>query len=713
MLKRLLAVGLLAAGLAHADEGMWLPSQMAGLAAPLREAGFAGDAAALGDLARAPLNAVLKVGGATGAFVSGDGLILTNHHVAYGVIQYNSRPGHNLLDEGFTAAARADELPANPDFRVRVTTAVEPVTERVLAAARGRREAAYHAAVEQASKAIVAECEAATGEHCQVANVNDGSEFQLIRQLELRDVRLVYAPPESVASFGGEVDNFMWPRHSGDFALLRAYVDKDGKPAAHADDNVPYRPASHLQVATAALAEGDFAMLAGYPGRTFRNRTAREFSDQVAWALPARMAAFDRLIRVIEHAGRDDSGARVRYASQLASLKNSRKRAQGELEGLARSEAVRRRGEDETAMLAWLDAQPGARATRADIAAIGRVLERQARTRERDQILALLHSQTQLLRSALVLERLSRERARPDTEREAGYQQRDEVLIEGQLRQVQRRHAVDVEKALVASLLAEYLAVPAAQRLPEFDAVFGTDPAAVERTLDALYAGTRLTDEATRLGWLKADAAAIRASDDPLLQAAVALAPGLQRVDEAAKAAEGELLRLRPAYMRTLAAFRDTQGRTLYPDANGTLRVSFGRIQSLEPRDAVRYTPFTTAAGIVEKHTGAEPFAAPAGLLAAIAAGAGAQPVNLLTNLDTTGGNSGSPVLDARGRLIGINFDSNWESVSASWWYDPRMKRAIHVDLRYMDWLMRTVQPAPHLLGELGLEAGRGAAPGE
>ncbi|MGP1667160.1 MAG: S46 family peptidase, partial [Rhodanobacter sp.] len=227
-------------------------------------------------------------------------------------------------------------------------------------------------------------------------------------------------------------------------------------------------------------------------------------------------------------------------------------------------------------------------------------------------------------------------------------------------------------------------------------------------------AATRMGDEAQRLHWFKADVDVLAASDDALLQLAAQLQPALQRFDEQRKTREGELLRLRPAYMQALIGYRQQQGRAVYPDANSTLRVSYGRVTPLQARDAVQYTPLSSTVGIVEKNTNEEPFDAPKPLLDAIAKGdyagyldpkSGLMPVNFLTNLDTTGGNSGSPVLNAKGELVGLNFDSNWESVSASWMFDPRYKRAIHVDMRYMRWLMDKVYPAPELLRELGVPA--------
>ncbi|KAB7778427.1 serine protease [Xanthomonas sp. LMG 12459] len=692
---------------AHADEGMWMPSQMPELAKPLHEAGFQGDPQTLAEVTQPPLSAVVKVGGGTGAFVSGDGLLLTNHHVAYGVIQYNTSAKENLIENGFIARDRADERAANPDFRVLVTVGFDKVTEQVLGSAKGKTGRAYYDAVDAASKRIVADCEREAGVRCSVANMYYGTDFYRIRQLELRDVRLVYAPPRAIGNYGDEIDNFMWPRHSGDFTLLRAYVGKDGKPADYSTDNVPYQPPAHLQIATDGPKAGDFAMLAGYPGVTYRHRTAAEFAEQVEATLPQRVAVLDQLIGVIEAAGKADAEARTRYASQLQSLKNNRKRAAGELEGLQRSDAVRLRAEDERGMLA---ATHGSDAR--DIAALQKTLGQASALRERDLLLGLIATQTQALRSALTLERLRLEAGKPDDRRESGYQQRDLALIEGMLKQVQRRYAPTVEKALLTTLLTRYQQLPEAQRLQEFDAAFGRTPAQLQAVLDKAYAGTALGTEAERLSRFAAAREGKAPAADPLLALAATLVPAQLRLDDERKAREGEQLRLRPAYMRALFAWRKQQGRAVYPDANSTLRISYGRVEPLAPRDAVSFAPLTTVAGIVEKNTGKEPFDAPKPLLAAIAKGdfgstadsqSKTQPVNFLTNLDTTGGNSGSPVLNARGELIGLNFDSNWEAVSASWWYDPRYKRAIHVDMRYLRWLMAKVYPAPQLLKELNV----------
>ena len=707
-----IAGGMAAGGEARADEGMWLPMQLPEISAQMKAAGFRGDPARLANVTRPPLAAVVKVGGATGSFVSGDGLILTNHHVAFGVIQYNSSKERDLIGQGFVAADRAGELPANPDFRVLVTTGFDRITDRILKDSRNLTGRAYYDAVEAASKREVKACEADPGYRCSVVNMYYGTDFYLVKQLELKDIRLVYAPPRDIGNYGDEIDNFMWPRHTGDFTFLRAYVGKDGKPAAYSPDNVPYAPPAHLEVSTAAVKDGDYAMLAGYPGITYRHRTAREFKDQIEWQLPSRIALYEGFLKDVAAAAPEGSDAAVKYASQVQSFKNTLKRAQGELEGLKRSDAIRVRERDEAAMLAWFRKQPDVKPANADIQLLQQWLAKSGATRERDQLFTLMRTQTQLLRSAISLQRLAIERGKADDQRESGYQQRDEAIIEGTLKQVQRRYAPEVEKAILGDLLTRYYALPKTQRIAEIDAVFGANAASAAQALDALYAGTRLGEEAERLRWLSATPSAIHASDDPLVKAAATLMPAILRAEGETKARDGELLRLRPSYMQALIEYRRSQGRAVYPDANSTLRVSYGRLENLRSHDGVEHAPVTTVDGIMKKHTGRDPFNAPQALREAIARGdfgntadpvLKTQTVDFLTNLDTTGGNSGSPVMDADGKLIGINFDSNWESVSASWMFDPRYKRAVHVDARYMRWLMDKVYPAHWLLDEMKL----------
>lgn len=722
------AVVLVAAGSsARAAEGMWQPRQLPSIAERLKAAGYGGDPSAIADLGRHPMDAVVSIGGCSAAFVSPEGLVATNHHCAYGTIQINSTGERNLLRDGFLAADRADELPGDPNLRVFVTDRIEDVTAAVRAAieAAGDDGAAAWAAYEAKSKAVVADCEAAGPYRCELASFHGGLEFSLVRQMEIRDVRLVYAPAGAIGKFGGDVDNWTWPRHTGDFAFLRAYVGPDGKPAAPSQDNAPYRPKSWLRVASEGPAAGDYLMVVGYPGRTSRWRLSEELEDAIGWTMPTVIAANRDTLRIIEDASRDRPDAAVKYASVVAGLNNTLKNFEGTLAGLSTISGGtlrRQKVRAETLVDLNLEVKGGSAG-----AALREQLAANRARRERDFAIGAIvpvasagggrSGGTGLLSAATDLYRLSLERAKPDARREPGFQARDEVRIKGRLEAFDRRYDAAVDRALLRHRIERYAALPAAQRLPEFDAWLGIagekpDLSGVDAKLDALYAGTKLGDPETRLGGFGATPEALRASGDAALELIAALQPAIDRLEAQSRQAAGRDLVLRPAWMRAMIAFQQGQGRAVYPDANGTLRVTYGTVQGYAPRDAVSYAPFTTLAGIVQKTTGVEPFDTPPAQLAAIREGRGAAlrdpalgdvPVNFLSDLDVTGGNSGSPTLNARGELVGLLFDMTWESVASNWVFNPALTRAIHVDARYMVWVMREVDRADHLLREMGV----------
>lgn len=719
---------------ARAAEGMWQPRQLPSIAERLTAAGYDGDPRAIADLDRHPMDAVVSIGGCSASFVSPEGLVVTNHHCAYGTIQINSTAERNLLRDGFLAADRAAELPGDPNLRVFVTDRIDDVSADVRGAidAAGDDGAAAWAAFDAKSKALVAACEAAGPYRCELATFHGGLEFNLVRQLEIRDVRLVHAPAGAIGKFGGDVDNWMWPRHTGDYAFLRAYVGPDGKPAAPSKDNVPYRPKSWLRVATRGPAAGDFVMVAGYPGRTNRWRLAEELQDTIAWTMPTVIAANRETLRIIEQATRDRPDAAVKYASAVAGLNNTLKNFEGQLAGFATvggRQKLRRKALDEGAMAKHLELR-GDAATAGRLAALREQIAANRARRERDFVVGAIvpiaaagggrSTGTGLLAAASDLYRLALERGKPDAQRELGFQARDEVRIRGRLEAFDRRWDAAVDRALLRQRIAVYAALPAQRRLPEFDAwlgISGDQPGldGLDAKLDALFAGTRLGDAGTRLGWFGAAPEALRGSGDSALALVAALQPAIERLEAESKAAAGRELALRPAWMQAMIAHQQAHGRVVYPDANGTLRVTYGTVQGYAPRDAVSYAPFTTLAGIVQKSTGVEPFDAPPAQLAAIREGRGAAlrdpalgdvPVNFLSDLDVTGGNSGSPTLNARGELVGLLFDMTWESVASNWLFNPALTRAIHVDARYMVWVMREVDGAGHLLSELGVDGG-------
>ena len=714
---------------AGAAEGMWQPRQMPSIADRLASAGYAGEPAAIADLGKYPMNAVVSIGGCTASFVSAQGLVATNHHCAYGAIQYNSSGERNLLRDGFLAADRAGELPGDPNLRVFVTDRISDVSAEVIGAIEGAGgdPRAVYDAFESKSKDLVRTCESGGSHRCELYTFHGGLEFNLIRQLQIKDVRLVYAPRSAIGKFGGDVDNWMWPRHTGDFAFLRAYVGKNGKPAVYSRDNVPYRPASWLRVAPAGVAAGDYVMVAGYPGRTNRWRLAEELGDAIGWSMPHMIEDYRSLIETIETATAGRADAAVKYASALAGLNNTGKNFQGQLEGFSRIDGVGSKQAQEKALSEWLAARGDGEGQSA-LAALREALAQSRERRERNYRFGMIapfnlatsprfNREGSLIAAALDLHRLSIERGKPDARRSPGYQARDEMRIRARLQMLERRFDPAADRALLGYRLRRYAALPALQRVAELDAWLGIrgdapDLNGINARLDAFYAGTRLADAATRMSWLGASPARIESADDTALQLAVALRPAIQRIEAEGKFAAGTDLLLRPRFMRAMIDFQASQGRPVYPDANGTLRVTYGNVVGYSPRDAVQYAPFTTLAGIVEKDTGVAPFDTPKSQLAAIRAGQGRAyaardlgevPVNFLADLDITGGNSGSPSLNARGELVGLVFDGNWESVSANWIFNPALTRSIHVDIRYMLWVMDEVDRAEHLIREMGL----------
>ena len=702
-------------GSATAGEGMWVPQQLPDIAGPLQKAGLELAPEQLADLTGNPMGAVVSLGGCTASFVSPQGLVVTNHHCAYGGLQLNSTPQKNLIETGFNAAARADELSAGPNARIYALDSIQDVTAQVKAAIAAAPDAAGRsAALETIEKQLVAACEAEAGYRCRFYSFSGGNVYRLFKNLEIKDVRLVYAPPRSVGNYGGEIDNWMWPRHTGDFAFIRAYVGKDGKPAAYSEDNVPYQPKHWLKLASQPLQLGDFVMVAGYPGYTARYALAAEFDETAQWAFPTVKRHYENLVALVEAAGAKDADIEVKYASTVKGWQNVLKNYDGQLAGFQRIDASRTKHDEEAKVLAWLRAQGDAgQAALAAHDTLLRLDQADRATRERDLVFGQLR-RTGAIGAAIGLYRLAIERQKPDAQREPGYQERDLPGLEGSLRQMEKRYAPAMDRQLQEYWLREYVKLPADQRIAAVDAwLGGNDEAAVQAAL-ARLAATELGNTDTRLALLKADRAALEASTDPAVRFAVAVMPTILAIEQQDKARQGDELLARPLYLQAVADYKASQGESVYPDANSSLRITFGNVQGYTKLDGSRQPAFTTLEQVAAKATGKEPFDAPQPLLEAIAAkryggladpALGTVPVNFLSDLDITGGNSGSPVMDARGELVGLAFDMNWEAVVSNWVFDPEMTRMIALDARYMRWLLQEVMPAPQVLAELGVPA--------
>lgn len=718
MQKTLIALAILSASAAHADEGMWMPQQLPQVAKQLKAAGLKLDPATLTKLTEFPMGAIVSLGGCSASFVSPQGLVATNHHCVYGSVAHNSTPERDLLANGFLAHNLAEELPAAPGSRIFVTKAVTNVSKQVVTADVAKLSGKKRSdAIEKNIKAIQAACEQDAGHRCTVSSYYGGLEYYLIKQLEIRDVRLVHAPPAGVGKFGGDTDNWMWPRHTGDYGFYRAYVSKDGKAADYSKDNVPYIPQHYLKLAKEGSKEGDFVMVLGYPGRTNRHRLPSEVAFTFDWSYPAFVKSSAESLAIIADTTKDNKDTALKYASQVASINNYYKNRQGMLDSYAGSDMLKRKTAEHEALKSWINANPVRKAEYAgDIELVEKLIAQRDAETKRDYFLS--SSKPRLLNTARMLYRLANENTKPDAERKVGYQVRDVPRIKASVAALVRNYDEKVDQALVINSLSKYAAQPAAERNAAFDAAIGIkdgmSKAELQAALEKLYAGSKLGDAAERTSWIGKTPAEFKASNDSFIQAAVALyEPGMkEEADE--EELGGKLQQAYANYMKAKIAFMQSKGQAVYPDANSTLRVTFGKIAGRDHgADGTTWTAFTTVNGVAAKATGQGEFNAPQAQLAAIKAKDFGKyvdpilksvPVAYLATLDITGGNSGSAALNAKGEWIGLAFDGTLDSIISDWDFNKANTRDIQVDLRYILWNMKHVDHADNLLKEMNAE---------
>lgn len=721
MKKTLLSLAILTSFAAQADEGMWMPQQLPQVAKQLKAAGLKLDPATLTKLTEFPMGAIVSLGGCSASFVSPQGLVVTNHHCVYNSIAVNSTPERDLLANGFLAKTLAEELPAAPGSRVYVTEEVANVTDQIITPDVAKLSGkARIDAIEKNQKKLVSECEKDAGYRCTVASYYGGLEFYRLKQLEIRDVRLVHAPPAGVGKFGGDTDNWMWPRHTGDYGFYRAYVSKDGKAAEFSKDNVPYQPKHVLKIAgpAASAKEGDFVMVLGYPGRTNRHRLPSEVESTFTWNYPAFVQASGDTLAIIERETKNDPAAKLKYAGQVAGVNNYYKNRKGMLTSYANSDFLQRKTAEHNALKSWVNANPARKAQyAADIENAEKLIaERDANAKKG---FFLGYAQPKFLSSARSLYRLANERTKPDAERKTGFQERDlsrwNSVVAGQ----DRTYDEKVDKALVLHFLTKYNAQPANEHDAAFDAALGIKPgmseAELKGALDRIYAGSKLANKEERSAWLKKSPAEFQASNDSFIKAAVAMYDAGMKEEAQEEELAGKIQQAYGNYMRAKIAYMNSRGQAVYPDANGTLRVTFGKVMGRDvgADGTGSWTAFTTPKGIVAKHTGEGEFNAPAAQLAAIQAKDFGKyvdpklktvPVNYLATLDITGGNSGSAALNSKGELIGLAFDGTLDSIISDWDFNKAMTRSIQVDSRYMLWNMKHVDKADNLLKEMNVQ---------
>jgi hypothetical protein len=716
MKKTLLFLSLLAAP-ALAGEGKWTPQQVLELdPAWLKAQGLQVPPERLWDPKRGTglLAGAVNVGGCTGAFISESGLVITNHHCAFSIIQEHSSPQRDLITQGFLARGREEELPGK-GARVQVPRSFTDVTKEMFAAVpAGADDLARQKAMERKEKELVAECEKRPATRCRVASFDGGVQFVLIDSVELADVRLVYAPPRAVGEYGGEEDNWMWPRHTGDFAIIRAYTAPDGSAAQYSAKNVPYKAEFFFPLATEGVQPDDFVMVLGYPGITFRALLADDMAERQARFYPRVIDVYGELIRILEQEGEKDPAGKIAVASNLKGLHNRYKNSGGQLAGLKRGRIVEKQREAEAAVVAWAEKRPeyaGALKARTELLALQ---AEKAKTFEREFLLDALRGTAKGPSLASTLARLAQERAKPDLERRPEYMDRELPRLKDRLEREQKNFFAPADKRAFLALVRRAQSLGEGERIAAIDKHFGrtySEKKAAAK-IDALYARSKVLDLAERQKMAGETEAQLRARKDALLDFGFDLTAELAALDELRDRRAGANVRLMPEWRRAVLAHA---GRPVAPDANGTLRVTFAKVKGYAPRDGALYTPQTTLAGVMEKHTGQEPFNVPAKVAAAAEAKRYGPwmdarlkdvPVNFLADADTTGGNSGSPTVNGKGQLVGVNFDRVWENVANDFGYNPDVARNVNVDVRYVLWLLDQVEDADGLLRELGIRKG-------
>jgi hypothetical protein len=704
--------------------GMWLPQQVAEIHGDtLKKMGLEIDPRVFSDPLKFPLNAIISLGGCSASFISPYGLIITNYHCVRGYLQYNSTKDNNLLHTGFLAKNRKEEISAGPTARVYVTTAVIDVTDRML---KGIDEIEddleRYDEMERREKSIIKDFEEANPDsRCQVANFYGGGRYYVIVRLEIRDVRLVYAPHRGIGEFGGDIDNWMWPRHTGDFSLLRAYVGKDGKPADYSMDNVPFKPEAYLRVSKEGYKSGDLAFVIGYPGSTERLTTALETRFEIDQNLPRRVKLFQTYIDAVNETVGDDRDLEIKAARIISGLENSKKNSIGVLEGAQKKDIVGEKIQKEKELQKWIRADSGRKEKYGTIIQqLDTLFEEHHESWEADMLVQYMGSRffSPLTGAAVTIVRMAEERPKPDNERDPAYQERNwKQLEQGQI-SLQRTYAREIDVTMLVTTIAEGLKLPDEERPEILKDFFGGEQVSEEeirQKVNALFDGSRMENREYRLHLLKnASLEDLRKSEDTLIRFALKLSPIIEQLRESNKRYFGASVLLRPHFYYAL---RDYYQGNIAPDANGTIRISFGTVRGYKPApDREKYFPFTKVSQVVEKwikNNAEQPFDAPDSIIEAIKSGrfgsyvseeAGEVPVNLLTDLDSTGGNSGSATLNNKAEFAGILFDGNIEGVASDLVFLPDLTRSIHVDVRYILWILDAVEHADHILKEIGIE---------
>ncbi len=676
---------------ATADEGMWLlPLIQQMNKKDLKEAGCKLTPQEIYNINKSSLkDAIVQFGGGcTGEMISNQGLLVTNHHCGYGSIQGLSTDEHNYLMEGYWANERAEEIPV-PGLNVTFLVSMEDVTARMEEAA--DPEALRKQLVEDATKGQ-------PGTRAVVTGFYNENVYYLIIYRTYTDVRFVAAPPASMGKFGGETDNWMWPRHTCDFSMFRVYAGKDNMPAEYSLDNVPYRPARSLKVSLKGVQEDDYAMIMGYPGRTQRYQTAEQLKQMIAGN---RIAIDARTVRqdIMWEAMCADPSIQLKYASKYAGSANGWKKWQGEELAFENLNIIGREEEKEAALKAWIAADPARQARYGTpIEDIADYVKKNAADNRAVSLITEAPYRIELVGLyGNLMNIFSREKQRGAD---------DAAALDAAKKRLQRTYRDYVEpldRKEAVALLDFYRKNAKPEDFPVIpDQDFATMD--IPAYVKCLFDNSLLTDyaklENATVEQLQADPAA--GLYNGIMEKLMNHYNARYAIDDKAYNA---------ARKNFAAALMEWQkGQAMYPDANSTMRLTYGHVLPYSPKDGLKYLHFTTLKGVMEKEDPTNPeFIVPAKVKELYEAGDygrwadadGTLHTCFLTNNDITGGNSGSPVLDAKGNLIGLAFDGNWESMSSDVMFEPDLQRCICVDIRFVLWMVEKYGGATNIINEI------------
>ena len=706
-----IAAALTLAVSASADEGMWLlPLLQKMNAQAMADLGCRLTPEQIYSINNSSLkDAIVHFGGGcTGEMISDKGLVITNHHCGYSNIQALSTPEHNYLEDGYWAMNLSEELPAR-GLSVTFLQSMTDVTDIL--------DKAYQAALKQNKKAedkeeiaegarnaaadALAEKAEADNPHCtaRVTSFYNGNVFYLIVYKTYTDIRFVGAPPASSGKFGGETDNWMWPRHTCDFSMFRVYAGRDNEPAAYSPDNVPYRPIKTLGVSLKGYQDGDFAMIMGYPGRTQRFQTAAQLKDMIA---NQRVAIDARTVRqdVMWDARMADPEVNLQYASKYASSSNGWKKWQGEELAFEKLNIIGREEQKEADFMQWVNAKKKRR--EAYGSAIQTIADAVASSSEANKAYNLLTESIYRIEVVGFAANFATAMSRAAAQGKEGEEAVANAIAS--ISRVYKDYNEPLDRREGVALFKHYLAnVKPEDKI----AIDGLEESQVEPFVEYLFDNTAFTSEEKIREKIKSLDDVMQ---DPAFNLYRAIAQVAVQLTPAIEASSGAIAEANKAFTKGLMEWK--AGEPSYPDANSTMRLTYGTVKSYSPKDGVLYKHYTTLKGVIEKENNDDyEFRVPARLheiyvtkdYGPYANERGELPACFLINCDITGGNSGSPVMDADGNLIGLAFDGNWESMSSDVMFEPELQRCICVDIRYVLLLLDKFGGAGYLLDEMNI----------